>query len=142
MPNDLRFVESIANDLRTHGLDVWLAGGWAEELHGMIEPRSHHDVDLLVRAESFTAVDRFFAQDRIAEINEKRFAHKRAFEADGTMVELLLIDPALTTTFWGEHPYRWPTDTFDDRSGTPRLASIAALQHYRTNRPPKQPAAR
>lgn len=163
MPNDLALVISITDRLRVYGLDVWLAGGWAEELHGMIEPRPHHDVDLLVRADSFETVDRFLSQDGIDEIEEKRFAHKRAFQVDGIMVELILVrrvsqnprgtcavlpqtpdriaqplqvSSELLTTFWGQHEYVWPADSFHDESGAPRLVSVAALRHYRNNRPP------
>jgi len=107
----------------------------------MIDPRPHHDVDLLVRADSFSAVDDFLNQDGIAEIAEKRFAHKRAFEADGTMVEMILVRPDLTSMFWGEHQYRWPVDTFEDETGKPRLVSRTALRHYRSHRPPAPTAA-
>ena len=165
MPNDLTFVKSITGRLQTFGVNVWLAGGWAEELHGMIEPRPHHDVDLLLQGDSFETVDRFLSEDGIDEIAAKRFAHKRAFQADGIMVELILVRPRpgsrapqrscailpgvrggtaqprrgscdLITTFWGDHDYHWPADTFRDESGNPRLVSIAALRWYRHNRPP------
>lgn len=138
VPNDWRFVESITDQLRSHALDVWLADGWAEELHGMIEPRPHHDVDLLCRADSFEAVDRFLNQEEIVELDEKRCAHKRAFEADETMVELILVHPDLTTIFWGEYRYIWPTDTFQNDTNNPRMISVSALHHYRRNRPPAQ----
>ncbi len=140
MPNDLRFVEAIYDQLRSDGLDVWLAGGWAEELYGMIQPRPHHDVDFLYRAESFDDVDEFIGQGEVAEIEAKRFHHKRAFEAEKTMVELILVSPELTTSFWGRHTYSWPVDTFGDNSRRPRLVSMAALRHYRHNRPPAHPA--
>lgn len=162
MPNDLSFVKSITERLRTFGLDVWLAGGWAEELHGMIEPRPHQDIDLLVRGDSFETVDRLLNQDGINEIAAKRFAHKRAFQVDLVMVELILVrrvsrSPGTTcavlpqtpgrtaqplqascdliTTFWGEHDYIWPADTFHDESGEPQLVSVAALRQYRNDRP-------
>ena len=95
MPNDLRFVRDVLSRLEVAGLDVWLAGGWAEELHGLLEPRPHHDVDLLYRGESFDSLDAFLGTGAVTEIAAKRFAHKRAFELDGTMVELILVEPDL-----------------------------------------------
>lgn len=118
------------------GIDVWLAGGWAEELHRMIDPRPHHDIDLLCRAESFDAVDRFVSRARVTEITAKRFPHKRAFDAAGIMVELILVGADLTTRFWDGFPYPWPPDTFGDPAGRPPLISVRALRHYRLNRPP------
>lgn len=139
VPNDLRLVRVTTDRLLSERLDVWLAGGWAEELHGMTAPRTHHDIDLLCRADSFDAVDDWLRRTRGTEINAKRFPHKRAFEVADTMVEVILVRPDLRTHFWGTHQYSWPSDTFGDVTGRPPLISTNALRHYRTNRPPTQP---
>jgi hypothetical protein len=79
-------------------VDVWLFGGWAEELQGLVPARAHRDVDLLHPAEDFTRVDALLrAEPALVEIVAKRFAHKRAFLLDGVMVELFLVrsDPGL-----------------------------------------------
>jgi hypothetical protein len=134
--NDRQFVRKVIDLLGAHGIDAWLAGGWAEELHGMIPPREHRDIDLLYPADSFDQVDVFLRTAPVVEIEAKRFPHKRAFELDGVMVELVLIRANLVTDFWGDHPYTWPEDVFSDSSTEPRLTSVTALKHYRTHRPP------
>lgn len=135
--NDLQLVQRAVTLLKEHGVDVWLAGGWAEELHGMQAPRNHHDIDLLYPADNFGRVDTFLRNGRVEEITAKRFPHKRAFELDGVMVELFLVQPGPLTRFWSQHDYHWPADTFEDMGDPLRLASTTALIRYRTHRPPK-----
>ncbi len=136
MGNDLGLVRRAIKLLGSQGVDTWLAGGWAEELHRMTPPRDHHDVDLLYPADDFAQVDAFLRAGAVDEIEEKRFPHKRAFELDDVMVELIIVRPGLRTDFWGSHRYDWPSDTFADTSGEPRLVSPSALIQFRTHRPP------
>ncbi len=83
MGNDLRHVRHVMALLESHGVATWLFGGWAEELHGMVPPRDHADVDLLYPATSFAPVDRFLRRGEVQEIAAKRFPHKRAFVSEG-----------------------------------------------------------
>jgi hypothetical protein len=113
-------------------------GGWAEELLGIGPARAHGDIDLLVLANGWSAVDELLTE--LDEIPAKRFPHKRAFVLDGVMVELFLVrrdDDALFTTFWGERR-EWPADTLDDDGPIP-VALAAAVAGYRAAHP-RRPA--
>jgi hypothetical protein len=137
--NDLPFVERSLALLAGEGISAWIFGGWAEELLGLVKPRPHGDLDLLVAAEDWHVVDRLLP--RLDEIQAKRFEHKRAFVLDGVMVELFLVRRdagGLFTTFWGvRRP--WPDDTLDSDGPLP-VASAAAVAGYR-ERHPRHPAA-
>jgi hypothetical protein len=84
----------------------------------------------------FTNADALIAcNGDLAEIRQKRFAHKRAFLSDGVMIELLLVQPAdgkLVTLFWGTTSHVWPADVLDQRVGGIRVASAASVLGYRT----------
>ena len=78
----------------------------------MAPPRSHRDIDLLLPAPSFAALDRLLAASECAmpEIRAKRFAHKRAFRLESVAVETTLVEDAdgsPMTHFWGDVPFRW-----------------------------------
>jgi hypothetical protein len=133
--NDLGFVMKVTSLLDDALVNVWLFGGWAEELQGLVPARAHRDVDLLHPAEDFTRVDALLrAEPALVEIVAKRFAHKRAFLLDGVMVELFLVrsDPDGYYTDLPEGvKHRWPTDVFDERQLGLRVASVNALVGYR-----------
>jgi hypothetical protein len=139
--NDLRLVAQILCWLDSAGTTCALFGGWAEELRGLRPPGPHKDVDLLIEAQDFAALDALLAsvRERFPEIEAKRFAHKRAFRANGVMVELFLVRRAgegLVTPFWDATPFCWIEPlwtplTADGFAG--RVASIANLRHYRQN---------
>jgi hypothetical protein len=131
MPNDFPHVQRLLRLLESHGIATWLCGGWAEELHGLIAPRPHRDIDLLYRADDFALVDRFLQQAAFEEIVAKRFPPKRAFLVEGVMTEVVLVRPDLTTLFWSQHQFAWPVDVFSAEEGSIRLASVAALAAYR-----------
>lgn len=133
--NDLAFVRWVISLLDRNGIDAWLFGGWAEELLGLSAPRPHTDVDLLHPAQSFATVDAFLRREpSVAEVAAKRFAHKRAFELGGVMVELFLVQRDTAgryTDIWGSARHDWPDDVLDVRAAGLRVASRAALEGYR-----------
>jgi hypothetical protein len=131
MSHDLAHVQNVMKLLEAHGIITWLFGGWAEELHGLIAPREHRDIDLLYRGDTFAPVDRFLRLGNVEEIIAKRFSHKRAFVLDGVMTEIIIVGPDLTTTFRGERRFAWPADVFDHHRGDVRVTSSAALTAYR-----------
>lgn len=116
MQNNITFLTTAYTLLYNAGIPVVVFGGWAEELQGVIQPRPHKDVDLLYKAEDFTAVDTFLAMhEEVKEILPKRFPHKRAFMFRGVMVELLLLQKeggSFITNFWNEYKFEWPVYYF------------------------------
>ncbi len=108
--NNLDLLASIVDRLAEAGIEVLVFGGWAEELTGLSPPRPHRDIDLLLPAPSFAAVDRLIAADRSSEIRGKRFAHKRALRIGDIAVEITRVDRGAegpVTLFWGDTPFRW-----------------------------------
>jgi hypothetical protein len=122
--NDLTFVLRVVDLLASHGLRTWVCGGWGEELRGLRAPRAHGDVDLLYPAPDFARLD---ALD-LDWIAAKRFAHKRAFVLDGTMIEVVLV--ARDERGWYTGAFRWPPNVFASGGRLP-VASAAALAAYR-----------
>ena len=133
--NDSAFVMKVTSLLGDGLVNVWLFGGWAEELQGIVPARAHRDVDLLHPADDFARVDALLrTEPALTEIVAKRFDHKRAFVLDGVMVELLLVrsDPdGYYTDLAGGVRHRWPSDVFDERQIGLRVASVNALVGYR-----------
>lgn len=79
-------------------------------------------------------MDEFLARGDVQEIVAKRFPHKRAFEVDGVMVELFLVqsdEAGWFTDFWGVARHDWPADVFEVEAGGLRVASATALAGYR-----------
>jgi hypothetical protein len=134
--NDLTLAREVVDSLRLAGLDIWLFGGWAEELRGMRASGPHADIDLLLRAATFDELEAFLSSQRhLIEIPEKRFSHKRAFLWRGVRVEVFLVQPHplhQTVMFDGRVLIHWPNDTFAEgcAAGVP-IASKAALALYR-----------
>jgi hypothetical protein len=118
---------------------MWVFGGWAEELQGMSSPRTHIDIDLLLRAPDFDQLDLFFkAKPEICEIKAKRFPHKRAVIWNGVMVEFMLVQQEYSsyyTNLFDITTYRWGCDTFSEESVSTdipmKLVSRDALDWYR-----------
>lgn len=114
--NDLSFLLSLREDLARCGVEVWVFGGWAEQLRGLRPAGPHGDVDLLYPATDFLRIDALFrAYSAMVEIPQKRFSHKRAAEYRGVRVEFLLLEPDgdghVTRFFDGRYVHRWPADT-------------------------------
>ena len=128
--NDLQFVMRAADLLAEGGFRVWLFGGWAEELRGLVAPCEHRDVDLLYPGPDFRRLDAFLSQLGLAAARGQRSV--RTFVLDGIPVELLLVRRDAGGWFsdfpGGRH--RWPSDVFG-RSAWPPVASADALDGYR-----------
>lgn len=138
--NSLPVVYSLLDQLAQAQIRVWLFGGWAEEVWGLVAPRPHADIDLLYPAAQFAALDAWIARStHLRPIPTKRFSHKRAVLLDDLMIEWLRVethDGCLVTHFWnGRHTMTWPAGTLTSLhpAGLPRIdvASPAALQSYR-----------
>lgn len=112
--NTRQFLADTHQELRAVQIKTWLFGGWAEELWGLRPPGPHRDVDLLYRAADFTGLDNFlWARADLEEVKGKPFAHKRAFERRGVLVEVFLMRPSPVggvTNFFGFHRFQWPED--------------------------------
>lgn len=133
--NDPGFVLKVTRLLDDALINVWLFGGWAEELQGLVPARAHGDVDLLHPAEDFARVDALLgAEPALVEIVAKHLAHERAFVLDGVVVELFLVRSDAEghyTDLPGGVRHRWPADVFDERQLGLRVASVDALVGYR-----------
>jgi hypothetical protein len=129
-PASLPGLRSIVAALAQDGVRVLVFGGWAEELYGLIRARDHRDVDLLLVDPDERVLDAFLVG---REIREKRSSHKRAFETDGTLVELFIAHSEngnRVTYFWQHLRWVWPADVDVTVRGLP-LVSRAALDGYR-----------
>lgn len=130
-------LHAVLDLLEAAGVEAWVAGGWAEEILGLVEPRAHKDIDLLYPAASFSKVDVFLASEGVEEVEGKGFPHKRAFLHGGFLVELLLLQPrngSYVTDFWNELERTWPRNPLSERDGV-RVASREALAAYRAWHP-------
>jgi len=126
--NDLAFVQRAVGLLDAHEIETWIFGGWAEELRGLIRPREHVDVDLLYPAKDWSAVDEL----PFGWVEGKRFAWKRAFVLEATLVELFLVqrDEQGWYTELLRRRHRWPENVLAS-NGELRIASTAALASFR-----------
>ncbi|HVB53008.1 MAG TPA: hypothetical protein VNF24_02295 [Candidatus Acidoferrales bacterium] len=59
MASDLRLLPSVDVRLEQAGFTVLVCGGWAEELPGLVAPRAHHDIDLLLLDPDPAVLDEF-----------------------------------------------------------------------------------
>jgi hypothetical protein len=131
--HDIGTVRRAIRQLSEADLACWVFGGWAEELRGMCAARPHTDIDLLLLADDFAAVDVMLHERGLTEVKGKRFPHKRAFLFEGVMVELFLVqtdDRGFFTSFRNITRHDWPSDVFSDRLDPP-TASVSALTDYR-----------
>lgn len=109
--NTAKTVAGALTRLHDLGIVAALFGGWAEEAHGLSTPGPHRDIDLVVEACNFGAIDKLFASGSVPnEIVGKRFHHKRAFVHAETMVEIYLVERGRgrpVTWFWGDTEHFW-----------------------------------
>ncbi len=148
--NDRKYLREVLRILQDKKIEVWLFGGWAEELQGWSSPRTHADVDLLYPAPDFRRIDSFIQNNTDwHEIVLKRFPHKRAAMFQGIMIEFTLIrkdEKGSFTHFFGRLRFDWPKDTFrctvSPDGITVNAASRAALQEYRRTHAAIQEACR
>ena len=90
--NTLSLLLSIVKQFEQDALQLWMFGGWAEELWQMVPPRAHHDMDFLYPARTFEHFDRVTAQtDQLQEVKAKHFSHKRAFLHRDVLIEFFLV---------------------------------------------------
>ena len=137
--NSLSLLTDLVGALTKAGIRTWLFGGWAEELFGVRPPGPHRDIDLLYPAEDFRPLDKFLrARGDVEEVRAKRFSHKRAFQWQGVLVEVLLVrreGAGLVTSFFDAYQFLWPPDALSGivrlPSGECGAASPAALRLYR-----------
>jgi Aminoglycoside-2''-adenylyltransferase len=123
-------VEGVVATLAAEGLDVWLFGGWAEELLGLAEPWPHGDVDLLYVAQDFDALDELIERRRWELV--KDLPHKRAIRLHDVTVDLFLVrrdEEGYFTEFDGQR-HSWPDDVVDDRAPLP-IASRQSVGEFR-----------
>lgn len=140
-------VISVLARLEQNGISCLLFGGWAEEALGLAAPRKHRDIDLLLPAPSFSALDALLGgrSTTFLEILLKRFAHKRAFIVDGAMVEIILVQETghgAVTSFWGDVPFAWKLPLAEEchlNGQKVRTASRDNLHHFRKNHALTQP---
>jgi hypothetical protein len=130
--NDLSLVRTVLADLQHAGFEVLLIGGWAEELQGVTERRVHQDVDVVLLDPPNDALEAFVAEHD--EVVEKRLTQKRAYRAQGVLVELFLAGwtgAEFRTIWWGRLSWSWPSDMSPTTIAALPVASKAVLQAFR-----------
>lgn len=132
--NNFEFVLNVYKQLKNVGVDVWLFGGWAQELHNLIPPRAHKDIDFIYSAKNFSALEEWAkTQANIIEVTKKRFFHKRAYEWGGVLIEFTLVDN-YSTKFFDAYSFQWPKDTFNvgltPKGEEVQIVSIDAILKY------------
>lgn len=132
--------------LAAAGFACALFGGWAEQAQNMIRQRPHKDIDLLLLASDFGKLDAFIkAQPDVAEIQAKRFPHKRAFSMCEIMIEVFLVsqkEGRYVTYFWGDTVYDWDvplTQTVPWLGQAHAMVTTANLNRYRARHADLQP---
>jgi hypothetical protein len=134
--NDLSLVRSVIADLQKSHFEVLLIGGWAEELHCVAQPRHHEDIDVVLLDAALDALGAFVAQRQ--EVVEKRLSQKRAYLADGVLIELFLArwdGVQYETIWWGRLPWRWPAALVPTMIAGIPVASKAVLKGFRESYP-------
>jgi hypothetical protein len=111
-PATLDWVVAELARLDDAGLRPVLFGGWAKQLHGAWPPAPHGDLDVLVHAGSPAPIDAYIAARGADAYAPKAHPHKRAYVADGHLVELFAVGgspDAPVTDFYGHYARPWPT---------------------------------
>jgi hypothetical protein len=129
-------LRALIHDLTEAAFNPLLIGGWAEELHGLVPPRPHEDVDVVLLEPNIARLDAF-----VAERNERvdgHLSHKRVMFPGGVKVELFIAERCrgeYYTVFWDRMTWQWP-ETLEpvDLHGLP-VAPVVALQAFRRSYP-------
>lgn len=136
--NDKNFLKEIYTLLVSEGIEVWVFGGWAEELQNIIKPRSHNDVDLLYLGKDFSYIDDFIKKYSLQII--KNYTHKRAFLYKNVVIEIFLVnkrEDTFITNFnlsGNNYEHIWPIDIFSsNKIFDLNVVSIYGLHNYREN---------
>jgi len=130
--HDLELVRSVIAELQQSSYAALLIGGWAEELHGMTQPRPHNDIDVVVLDPPLDVLDAFVAKRH--EVVEKHLSQKRAYLADDVLVELFIATRQGTrfeTIWWGHLHWNWPPDMEPVVIAGLPVASQAVLRGFR-----------
>ena len=146
--NDIYFLNQVLKSCKNNSLDVYIFGGWAEELLEISPPRPHNDIDLLFRGENLNPIEEAIIKERNwKEIILKRFPHKRAITIDNIMVEFFLVNEeskGFYTDFFSIYRFEWPFDTFSHtinlNGEKVNIASKSSLSLYRKTHHYKQKA--
>ena len=102
----------------------------------MAEPRNHRDVDVVLLDPVPDALDSFVASRN--EVTEKRLSQKRAYLANGVLVELFIArykQSRYETIWWGSLRWRWPADMAPTMIAGLPVASKAVLMAFRESHP-------
>ncbi len=149
MANTSKTLSEILAMLAAHGVACDVFGGWAEEMLGLRAPGPHSDIDLIYRADGFTALDAALAnlENVLRAVPAKLFPHKRAFLFRETLCEITLVtqdDVGPVTYFWGDLAYRWEQPLLHPEviafgSSSFSVVSAPNLVKYRIDRKSRQP---
>jgi hypothetical protein len=136
--NNLQFVKTVFKLLNSNKIEVWLIGGWAEELQGLIKPRKHKDIDLLYVGENFAQIDSFLNKNQEKLHIVKNFSHKRAFLFKNIMIEIILVNQKngeFVTNYFNSFLLNWPKNTFENGNSGKSLNMVSekVLTFYREN---------
>ena len=140
--NNIEFVSDVVRLLESQQIKAYLFGGWAEEVHKLVKPREHSDVDLMIIDTNFSKIDVFLSKNNeIEEVIGKRFSHKRAFEYKGMLCEIFLAQEDQSgyfSHFFDTMNLYWPKHFVQDEKieyngYSFSLATTETLQHYRRN---------
>lgn len=135
MGNTQTLVKELIGRLEKTGIYVLLGGGWAEEILGIQEPRTHGDIDLYLPADSFSDLDNFIEENELKLFKNK--PHKRAFTYNDVPVEVILIksDDDGYFTKYEKHSdviaskvIRWPKNLSITSSEGIKCLSVEALK--------------
>jgi hypothetical protein len=110
-PPTNRRIRRRATYVQHAGFQVLLIGGWAEELQGLADRRQHEDIDVVLLDPSADALEAFVAERD--EVVEKRLSQKRAYRANGVLVELFVAmstDSGYQTVWWDRIRWSWDSD--------------------------------
>ena len=137
--NNQSFVVEVISIFLKHQVLLHVFGGWAEELTGIRPCSAHKDVDFICVDEGTRKIDSILSEISVfAEIEQKRFSHKRAFMYKGIMIEIFLARRYVSHCYidlWGRYKICWlesrMSQLIPDAYSTISVVSPDVLQLYR-----------